>query len=83
MTNGQDPNPLVQVDLDEINGRLLELQEINHALVQRCGNMRGQIIKKDQEIAQLQLQLTTVQQNMDVLTSKTTMSLEKEVEGHA
>ena len=88
MTNGVDVNPPPAVDMDDVNGKLLELQEINSALVQRCGGMRGQIIKKDQEISRLQLEIMTLRQNADTSANenaelKKQLNPMKEVEGRA
>lgn len=47
-----------QIDLDEVNGRIAELSELNSALTARCANMRGQMAKKDAEIRKLTEELT-------------------------
>jgi hypothetical protein len=42
----------------ELNGRIVELLELNNALAQRCANMRGQMALKDTEISRLIRELT-------------------------
>lgn len=48
--------PEQNIDMDDINGKLMELMELNSALTTRCATMRGQIAKKDAEIARLKQQ---------------------------
>lgn len=53
----QQPMPsddfMLKVDVDEMNGRLAELQDVNNFLVARCTELRGLLAKKTREIAQL------------------------------
>lgn len=63
--NGKDDSPpqppQPQIDLDEVNGRILELSEVNAALQARCGSLRAQVLKKDKELDQLRLKVAQLE----------------------
>lgn len=47
------PAPQQSLDIDDVNGRLAELSELNSALMGRCATLRGQVSKLSKELAQL------------------------------
>jgi len=50
------------IDIDDLNGRILELSELNQALTMRCAGMRGQLVKKDNELTRLTRELRACQE---------------------
>ena len=78
--NGQEPTLPVtpeQLDIDDINGRLSELADINAALTARCAGMRGQINKKDAEIQKLTAELVSLRKQVAAHAATTAMANKK------
>jgi len=46
-----------QITLDNVNGRLAELADLNQMLTGRCATMRGELADKDRIITDLRAQL--------------------------
>ena len=49
--------PTQTITIEEINGRLTELGDLNAMLMARCATMRGQLAQRDAQIGQLTREL--------------------------
>lgn len=45
--------PIPALNVDDVNGRLQELTELNNALMSRCSMLRGQVARLEKELAAL------------------------------
>lgn len=62
------PNPIITVE--EINGRIQELQDQNSLLSARCAEMRGQMARKDKTIEELRAMLVEASKDKSTVLSR-------------